>query len=153
MYKIDKIDGQILKILQENAKATTKEIAFKVGLSTTPVYERIKGLEKKGIITHYAAVLNKEKIGLGLTVLCQVSLQTHTKTLIEKFEIAVNNMDEVHDVYHVAGDFDYILKVVLKDNRQYHDFVIDKLSKLNIISNVQSNFVLNKPKEFKAYTF
>ncbi len=90
---------------------------------------------------------------MGLTVLCQVSLQTHTKTLIEKFEIAVNNMDEVHDVYHVAGDFDYILKVVLKDNRQYHDFVIDKLSKLNIISNVQSNFVLNKPKEFKAYTF
>lgn len=153
MYKIDKIDGQILKMLQENAKATTKEIALKVGLSTTPVYERIKSLEKKGIITHYAAVLNKEKIGLSLTVLCQVSLQTHTKTLIEKFEIAINNMDEVHDVYHVAGDFDYILKVVLKDNRQYHDFVIDKLSKLNIISNVQSNFVLNKPKEFKAYTF
>jgi DNA-binding Lrp family transcriptional regulator len=153
MYKIDKIDGNILKIIQKNAKASAKEIAFKVGLSTTPVYERIKRMEKEGIITHYSAILNKEKIGLGLTVFCQVSLQTHTKSLIEKFEIAVKNMEEVQDVYHVAGDFDYLLKVVLKDNRQYHDFVIDKLSNLNIISNVQSNFVLNKPKEFISYDF
>jgi len=153
MYKIDKIDGNILKIIQKNAKASTKEIAFKVGLSTTPVYERIKRMEKEGIITHYSAILNKEKIGLGLTVFCQVSLQTHTKSLIEKFEIAVKNMEEVQDVYHVAGDFDYLLKVVLKDNRQYHDFVIDKLSNLNIISNVRSNFVLNKPKEFVSYDF
>jgi len=153
MYKIDKKDQQILEILQENAKASTKEIAFKVGLSTTPVFERIKRLEKQGVISHYAAVLDKEKIGLGLTVFCQVSLQTHTKSLIDKFEIAINNMNEIHDVYHVAGGFDYLLKVVLQDNRQYHDFVIDKLSKLNIISNVQSNFVLNKPKEFKSYKF
>ena len=153
MYKIDEIDGQILKILQKNAKASTKEIAFKVGLSTTPVYERIKRLEKKGVITHYSAILDKEKIGFGLTVFCQVSLQTHTKSLIEKFEIAINNMDEIHDVYHVAGSFDYLLKVVLKDNRQYHDFVIDKLSQLNIINNVQSNFVLNKTKEFVSYKF
>jgi DNA-binding Lrp family transcriptional regulator len=153
MYKIDSIDKQILRIIQKNAKASTKEIAFRVGLSTTPVFERIKRLEKNGIITHYSAILNKEKIGLSLTVFCQVSLQTHTKDLIEKFEIAVNNMEEVHDVYHVAGDFDYLLKVVLRDNRQYHDFLIDKLSQLNIISNVQSNFVLNKPKEFIAYSF
>jgi DNA-binding Lrp family transcriptional regulator len=153
MYKIDKKDQQILEILQVNAKASTKEIAFKIGLSTTPVFERIKRLENSGIISHYAAILNKEKIGLGLTVFCQVSLQTHTKSLIEKFEIAINNMDEIHDVYHVAGGFDYLLKVVLQDNRQYHDFVIDKLSKLNIISNVQSNFVLNKPKEFLSYKF
>ena len=153
MYKIDTIDKKILKILQKNAKASTKEVAFKVGLSTTPVYERIKRMEKMGIISYYSAILNKEKIGFDLTVFCQVSLQTHTKKLIEKFEIAVHNMEEVQDMYHVAGGFDYLLKVVLKDNRQYHDFVIDKLSQLNIISNVQSNFVLNKPKEFISYEF
>ncbi len=153
MYKIDKIDGQILQIIQKNGKANIKEIAFKVGLSTTPVYERLKRLEKKGIISHYAAVLNKEKIGLDLTVFCQVSLQTHTKALIKGFENAIKNMYEIQEAYHIAGNFDYLLKIVVQDSKQYHHFIIDTLSKLDMVSTVQSNFVMMETKKASGYRF
>lgn len=153
MYKFDKKDQEILMILQKNAKANTKEIAYRVGLSATPVYERIKRLEKSGIITRYTAVLNKEKIGLELTVFCQVSLQAHRKSLIDQFEKAIKNMPEVVVAYHIAGNFDYLLKVVVHDSKQYHNFVIDKLSKIDMVSNVQSNFVMYETKEKSGYSF
>ena len=151
MNKLDATDKRILQILQENAKANTKEIAYKVGLSVTPVYERIKRLEKKGIISYYSAILDKEKIGLDLIVFCQVSLQKHTKNHIEKFERAVAEMHEVQEAYHIAGDFDYLLKIVIHDSKQYHNFLVNKLSKLDMLSNVQSNFVMYKTKELKYY--
>lgn len=153
MHKFDKKDQQILMILQKNAKANTKEIAYKVGLSATPVYERIKRLEKSGIIKRYTAVLDKEKIGLELSVFCQVSLQKHTKSLIERFENAIKKMPEVFEAYHIAGNFDYLLKVVVHDSNQYHHFVIETLSKLDMVSNVQSNFVMYKTKEKSGYSF
>ncbi len=153
MNTIDKIDGQILQILQRDGKANIKEIAYRVGLSTTPVYERIKRLEKNGIISHYAAVLDKEKIGLKLTVFCQVSLQTHTKTLIKGFENAIKNMYEVQEAYHIAGNFDYLLKVVVHDSKQYHHFIIETLSKLDMVSTVQSNFVMFETKKASGYRF
>ena len=108
MYKLDSKDKEILQILQQNAKANIKEIAFRVSLSATPVYERIKRLEKNGIITHYTVVLDKEKIGLELTVFCQVSLRTHVKNHIKAFENAILGLDEVQESYHIAGDFDCI---------------------------------------------
>ena len=153
MYKFDKKDQQILMILQKNAKANTKEIAYKVGLSATPVYERIKRLEKSGIIKRYTAVLDKEKIGLEFSVFCQVSLQKHTKSLIERFENAIKKMPEVFEAYHIAGNFDYLLKVVVHDSNQYHHFVIETLSKLDMVSNVQSNFVMHETKEKSGYSF
>jgi len=153
MYKFDKKDQEILNILQKNAKANTKEIAYRIGLSTTPVYERIKRLEKSGIISRYTAVLNKEKIGLELTVFCQVSLQAHRKSLIDRFENAIKNMPEILEAYHIAGNFDYLLKIVVHDSKQYHKFVIETLSKLDMVSNVQSNFVMHETKEKSGYTF
>ena len=153
MYKFDKKDQQILEILQKNAKANTKEIAYKVGLSVTPVYERIKRLEKAGIIKRYTAVLNKKKIGLELSVFCQVSLQKHTKSLIERFENAIKKMPEVLEAYHIAGNFDYLLKIVVHNSKQYHHFVIETLSKLDMVSNVQSNFVMHETKEKSGYSF
>ena len=153
MYKLDSKDRKILQILQKNAKVNIKEIAYKVGLSTTPVYERIKRLEKKGIISYYSAIIDKEKIGLELTVFCQVSLQTHAKSLIERFENAIRNMPEVVEAHHIAGNFDYLLKIVARDSKQYHHFIIETLSKLDMISNVQSNFVMYKTKENSGYSF
>ena len=153
MYKLDKKDCQILEILQKNAKANSKEIALRVGLSVTPVYERIKRLENAGIIKQYTAVLDKEKIGLELSVFCQVSLQAHTKPMIERFENALKKMPEVLEAYHIAGNFDYLLKVVVHDSKQYHHFVIETLSKLDMVSNVQSNFVMYETKEKSGYSF
>lgn len=151
MNRLDQKDRDILQLLQQNGKANIKEIAFKVGLSATPVYERIKRLEKKGIISRYTAVLDKEKIGLELTVFCQVSLRTHVKNHIKEFEYAISNLDEVLESYHVAGDFDYLLKIVVHDSKVYHRFLVEKLSNLGMVSKVQSNFVMHKTKEKDYY--
>lgn len=141
-YQPDEIDLKILSQLLKNSQQSIKLIAQTVGLSVTPVYERIKRLEQRGIIKNYSINLDREKLGWELTVFCNVSLQTHTKNLIEQFEEAVKKMTEVIEVYHISGDFDYMLKVVCKDNKQYHDFLIQKLSKLNMVAKVQSNFVM-----------
>lgn len=147
MYKLDDKDRKILEILQKDGKTSIKEIAYKIGLSSTPVYERIKHLEKNKVINHYTAVLNKEKLGLELSVFCQVSIQYHTDSLIRKFESAIKSMEEIKEAYHIAGNFDYLLKVVVHDSKQYHHFVIDKLSKLDAVRTVQSNFVMFETKK------
>ena len=144
---LDTTDIKILHTLQHNSHKSIKQIAHVVGLSTTPVYERIKRLEKTGIIKKYSVELDREKMGLELMVFCNVSLQTHSKWLIESFEGAVKQMAEVIEVYHISGDFDYLLKVVCKDNKQYHDFLVQKLSKLEMVAKVQSNFVMFEVKE------
>lgn len=151
MFQIDIIDRKLLELLQLNSNRGIKELAFEVGLTATPVYERIKRLEKNGIIKKYSIEINREKVGLELMVFCQVSLQTHSKTLIERFEAAVKQMTEVVEVFHISGEFDYLLKVVCHDNKQYHDFLIHKLSKLEMVAKVQSNFVMYETKEFKYY--
>ncbi len=151
MYKIDQIDGKLLELLQINANKGIKELALEVGLTATPVYERVKRLEKLGFIKKYGIEINKEKVGLGLTVFCQVSLQTHSKTLIERFETSVKQMNEVIEAYHISGEFDYLLKVVCHDNKQYHDFLVLKLSKLEMVAKVQSNFVMAEIKEYGYY--
>ena len=106
MYKIDQIDGKLLELLQINANKGIKELALEVGLTATPVYERVKRLEKLGYIKKYGIEIDKEKVGLGLTVFCQVSLQTHSKTLIERFETSVKQMNEVIEAFHISGEFE-----------------------------------------------
>lgn len=150
-YKLDQKDKDILELLQVNSKITVKELALKVNLSTTPVFERIKRLEKEGIIRGYMAHLDKEKLGYDLTVFCQVSLKTHTEKLIHDFEQAIKNMPEVVEAYHIAGNFDYLLKVIAHNNKQYHQFIIETLSKLDMISTLQSNFVMFETKKRSAY--
>ena len=144
---LDAIDKKILLILQQNSKINIKEIALKVGLTQTPTYERIKRLEKSGIIDKYVAVLNKEKIGYHVEVFCQVTLLVHSKKLITKFEKAVNRIDEIKECFHVAGNYDYLLKVIVKDMKSYQLFLKNKLSVLESVANVQSTFVMTSTKE------
>jgi len=147
MYKLDAIDKQILMLLQQNSKINMKEIALKVGLTTSPTYDRIKRLEKSGIIERYIAEINKEKVGLGLVVFCQVTLQVHSKSLITQFENAISKMPEVIGCFHIAGNFDYLLKIVTPNIKSYQLFLKNKLSVLESVSNVQSNFVMSSVKE------
>jgi len=147
MISLDAIDKQILNFLQKNSKANVKEIALKIGLTQTPTYERIKRMEKNGVIQKYVAVLNKEKVGFNVEVFCQVSLLVHSKELITKFENAVQKLDEVVECFHVAGNYDYLLKVIVKDMNSYQLFLKNKLSVLDSISNVQSTFVMTSTKE------
>jgi len=147
MNHLDKIDKQILALLQENSKINIKEIAFKVDLTSSPTYDRIKRLEKAGVIKRYVAELDKEKVGLDLVVFCQVTLQVHSKTLITQFENAVSKMPEITGCFHIAGNFDYLLKIVTPNIKSYQLFLKNKLSVLASVATVQSNFVMSTLKE------
>jgi len=147
MSNLDTIDKQILALLQENSKINIKEIALKVDLTATPTYDRIKRMEKSGIIKRYVAELDKEKIGLDLVVFCQVTLQVHSKTLITQFENSISKMHEIIGCYHIAGNFDYLLKIVTPNIKSYQLFLKNKLSVLESVSTVQSNFVMSTVKE------
>ena len=147
MISLDLTDKKILNLLQQNSKANIKEIALKIGLTQTPTYERIKRLEKSGVIKNYIAVLDKEKVGYTIEVFCQVTLLVHSKEMITRFENAINKIDEVMECFHVAGNYDYLLKIIVKDMNSYQAFLKNKLSVLDSVGNVQSTFVMSSTKD------
>jgi len=138
----DIYDIAILREVQINAKITVKELSEKINLSPTPTFERLKKLEKEGYITGYHAKLDIKKLGLSLMVMCNVSLKIHQKDFIEKFQEEIIRFDEVKECYHIAGMYDYLLKIVVKDMDAYQLFVSKKLASLENIGNVQSSFVM-----------
>lgn len=146
-YTIDKIDSQILGILQQNSNRTTKSIAEELGMSTSPIFERIKKLEKEGYIKKYVAVLNNKKIGLKQTVFMGITLQGHTRSYLEKFVKQINSFPEVIECHRVSGNFDYLLKLVVEDIEAYETFIISKLTLLPYLGNVQSLITLSTGKE------
>ncbi|MCE3295490.1 MAG: AsnC family transcriptional regulator [Crocinitomicaceae bacterium] len=143
---LDAIDRQIITILQENGKINHKELAALVGLTITPTYERVKRLEQRGVITGYKAHVDKQKIGKGLKVMCQLSLKSHAKELLENFEMAIVELDEVSACYHIAGNHDYLLHIEVRDMEAYSAFLKEKLATIPHISNVQSMFVMKSLK-------
>lgn len=146
MPTLDPTDKSILKLLQQDAKLTNKEIAAKLNLTTTPVFERIKKLEREGYIDKYVALVDRKKVDLSMMVFCNVSLKEHATEFLNRFENDVQSLAEVVECYHIAGMFDYLLKVVVKDMDTYQDFVANKLAGLNNIRKVQSAFVMSEIK-------
>ncbi len=144
---IDNKDISILKVLQENAKATVKEIAQKVHLSTTPVHERIKRLEQSGVIKQYATLLDHSKVNKGLMVICYVSLRQHDKKEGAKFIKSILSFNEVIECYSISGEFDFMLKVIAESMETYYDFHVNKLSQADNIGHVQSVFVMGVVKD------
>lgn len=145
METLDELDYKLLDLLQKNAKSPTKYLAAEIGLSVTPTFERIKRMERFGIIKGYTISLDKSKIGKGLRVLCQVSLTEHKEELITLFEKEIKLLEEVTECMHIAGNFDYLVIAEVKDIQAYEFFLKQKLAKLVAISNVQSSFVLGTP--------
>lgn len=143
---LDSLDYRIINLLQSNAKITIKELAIRLNLTTTPVHERIKKLERQGIIERYTVLVNREKLGLNTLVLCSVSLQNHKKEHIEEFERDILNLDEVVECYHIGGMYDYQLKVMVTDMGEYQAFVSQKLAALRNIGTVHSSFVMSEIK-------
>lgn len=146
MIKLDSIDHQLLNYLQQDAKKTTKELALLLGLSNTAVYERIKKLERQKIITNYVALIDKEKVEKSFMILCQVKLAQHVKNNIIQFEHEVLKLEEVLECYHVSGDYDYILKILVKNMDAYRKFLIEKLTVISGIGSTQSTFVIKEVK-------
>ncbi len=145
---MDPIDRSILLLLQKDGKITIKEIAERLNLTTTPIFERVKKLERDGYIKSYKAILNRKKIGLQLMVFCNITLNLHQKDFIKKFEKDIQQFPEVVECYHVAGMFDYLIKIYAEDMEQYQDFLSNKLASLENISKVQSSFVMTEVKDF-----
>ena len=141
---LDSTDKEILKLLQSNGKYTIKEIASKLNLTSTPIFERIKRLENDGYIESYKAILNRKKIGLSLLALCNISLKSHEASYISKFEKDILQFSEVIECYHVGGMFDYLIKVMVKDMDAYQYFVDKKLASIENLGQVQSAFVMTE---------
>jgi len=147
---LDEIDIKLLELLQGNARLTSKELSVHLNLSLSPIYERIRRLEKMGVIAAYHTVLDREKLGFDLVAYCHVSLKEHARPLLKKFEEDVLNFAEVLECHHVTGNFDYMLKVCVKDMKSYQDFIVNKLASLVNIGNAQSQFVLSTIRESTA---
>ena len=144
---LDERDLAILRILQQNARATVKEIADQINLSTTPVHERIKRLESQGVIKQYATLLQPAKVQKGLMVICYVSLKQHNKSAGAKFIKGILEMPEVIECYNISGEFDFMLKVVAEHMDDYYHFHVNKLSQAENIGHLQSVFVMGVIKE------
>ncbi|GAA3629205.1 MULTISPECIES: Lrp/AsnC family transcriptional regulator [Flavivirga] len=151
MENLDQTDITILRILQNDSKKTAKEIAKILNLTPSPVYERIRRLENQGFIKKYVAILDKKLIERSVTTICQVSMRYHSEAFIEKFEEQIQNLDEVQECYHMAGQVDFILKINTKGLEDYHNFVKYKLSKIENIGVLNSTFVLKDIKNSSEF--
>ncbi len=145
--QLDEKDVKILRLLQQNARITVKEISDSIHLSTTPVHERVKRMEEAGVIKQYAALVDPAKVRKGLMVICYVSLKEHNKTAGSKFIKNIQEMPEVIECYNISGEFDFMLKVVAENMDSYYNFHVNKLSQAENIGQVQSVFVMGVIKE------
>ncbi|TKG92902.1 Lrp/AsnC family transcriptional regulator [Puteibacter caeruleilacunae] len=150
---MDAIDRKILSLLQENAKLNTKEIAEKVGLTLSPTFERIKKLEQQQYIKGYVALVDGGMLGRSITVFCQISLFKHSKELIENFKKEVGSLPEIISCHHVSGNYDFLLKVAVSNMNEYQNFVVEKLSVIQGISNMQSSFVMEEIKNENGWVW
>ncbi|NNL15713.1 MAG: Lrp/AsnC family transcriptional regulator [Flavobacteriaceae bacterium] len=144
--KMDNIDQKLLELLQSDSKQTNKELSNKLDLSVTAVYERIKKLEKSGVIHKYVALVKKEKVNKGFVAFCHVKLIQHSQEYVVKFEKEVANLPEVLECYHISGDYDYLLKVLVKDMEAFREFMVKKLTTINHIGSTHSMFMINEVK-------
>lgn len=143
---LDATDKKIIVFLQQDSKVTTKELSNNLNLSNTAVYERIRKLEKNGVIEKYVAVINKEKVDKSFVVFCQIKLIQHKHEYVIKFEREVIKFEEVLECFNISGEYDYILKIVVKDMKAYRKFLNDKLTTLDHISSTHSTFIINEVK-------
>ena len=144
--KFDDIDRKLMTLLQEDCKKTTKEYALRLGLSNTAVYERIKRLEKSNTVKQYVALLNKDMVNRSFTVFCHVKLVQHTRENIQQFEKDVLKLIEVVECYHLSGDYDYLIKIHVKDMIAYREFMVNKLTVIKYIGSTHSIFTIGEVK-------
>jgi Lrp/AsnC family leucine-responsive transcriptional regulator len=143
---MDSIDKKLLFLLQNDCKITTKELSVKLNLSVTAVYERIKKLEREGIIQNYVALINRSKVNKAFVVFCHIKLIQHTREFLTKFESQVVKLSEILECHHVSGDYDYILKIAVRDMEEYREFLVTKLTTLEHIGSTHSTFMISEVK-------
>ncbi|MEA5458202.1 Lrp/AsnC family transcriptional regulator [Arcicella sp. LKC2W] len=148
--KIDPTDKEILRHLQQDALLTTKELASRLNLSPTPVYERVRRLEKDGVIKKYVALVDREKVLKDLMVFCSIRLKEHAQEAGARFVQEIVRLDEVQECYNISGDYDFMLKIIVHDMREYQAFLMNKLASLENIGSTHSIFVMSEIKHETA---
>ncbi|WP_456437931.1 Lrp/AsnC family transcriptional regulator [Psychroserpens sp.] len=150
MIQLDTIDKKLLHFLQQDSKQTNKELSNKLNLSVTAVYERIKKLEREEIISKYVALINKKSVGKAFVTFCSIKLVQHSKDYVVDFEKQVANLEEVLECYHISGDYDYLLKVIVADMDEFREFMVKKLTTISHIGSTHSAFMINEVKHTTA---
>lgn len=148
---LDAQDRKLLNFLQQDSTLTTKELALKLTLSPTAVYERIRKLRREGVISKEVVLLDRDKINKGFVVFCHIKLLQHSRDFLTRFEQEVVKLDEVLEVFHVSGDYDYILKVSVEHMQAYREFMVTKLTALQHIGSTHSTFMISEVKNTTAF--
>ncbi|TAG59451.1 MAG: Lrp/AsnC family transcriptional regulator [Cytophagales bacterium] len=141
--KLDKIDKNILEILQKNGNITNSQLSKEIGLSPAPTLERVKKLEQSNILKSYHAKLNTQTLGLGVMVFVSISLSSHKVGKLESFVKKITNIPEVLECYNVTGQGDFLVKILIEDIATYHTLIVEKLSQIEEIGNMSSMIVLH----------
>lgn len=146
MVTLDKVDLEILRTLQDDGRLTMRELASRVSLSSTPVFERLKRLEANGYIMKYMAVLDAEKLHRGFTVFCNVKLRRLNTEIAMDFTERIMNIPKVTECYNTSGNFDYMLKINASDMKTYQEFLINTLGTIDSLGSIESTFVMDTVK-------
>jgi Lrp/AsnC family leucine-responsive transcriptional regulator len=144
--RIDAVDVKILRELQADARLTNAELAARVHLSASPCLVRVRNLEREGLISRYVTLLDPRRIGLGVSVFVQITLERQVEEALERFERAISAYEEVMECYLMTGDADYLIRVVVPDIEALERFIVNQLSKLPGVANIRSSFALKQVK-------
>ncbi|WP_026904039.1 Lrp/AsnC family transcriptional regulator [Pedobacter glucosidilyticus] len=145
--ELDKIDLNILKIMQENGRITNLQLSQMIGLSPAPTLERVRKLEHSGYIKSYHALVDEEKLGLGIKTFIQVSLDFHQNDTITIFLEEVNAIKEITECHHVTGQCDFILKAYVKDIKAYEQLIMQKISRISVVKTFQTMMIMSTSKK------
>lgn len=148
--QLDDMDRRILRELQKDARLTTAQLADRIGLSTTPCWNRLKRLETQGFIDGYVALLNQAKLGLPETVIIEVTLDRHDEDVLRRFGELLAEMPEVIEAYLTTGDYDYLVKVAVESTAGYERFLREKLYRLPGVRHTRSSFALRCLKKLNS---
>ncbi len=143
---LDDIDKTILKQLQADGRVSNAELARRINLSPPAIHARIRQLEKRGYINQYAALLDRERSGYDMLCFVHMSLQVHQQENIDRVRTAINQMPEVLECYHVTGEFDYLLKVVIRNRKDLERFLMDRLTPISGVARFNTSLVLTEVK-------
>ena len=143
---LDLIDKKLINLLQNDSKQTTKQLSLQLNLSVTAVYERIKKLENQNVIEKYVAIINKNEIEKSFLVFCHIKLVQHSREYVTTFEREILKLTEVSECFHVSGDYDYILKIYVKNMDEYRNFMVTKLTAIKYIGSTHSIFTIEQVK-------
>lgn len=144
---LDKIDLQILKILQQNGRITNLQLSNEIGLSPAPTLERVRKLENSGYILSYHALVDEEKLGLGIKTFIQVSLDFHQNDTIQTFLNEIQEIKEITECHHVTGQCDFLLKVYVKDIKSYEQLIMQKISRISVVKTFQTMIIMSTNKK------